>query len=884
MRMKNWAGLAGVLAGVLAAVVVAGTALGDFGKDNIIEMALVHEQDLAKGLGMLMPDTNRYVVHRGLVPLPAVTNANTFTAYFLNGLTPAEDFGFTVWPVSAVVSVTNGHTYFYNADGLPVESVFCGGSYSPDWIARLWFGDGAPLPDPLDPVWLPSKVESRWTFVAPGDMVAYAAARLDTAYTNAPSGGGASAARFGVPGIRVSEFRVSAGGFSFGLRGEDVAAFPHPAFHVLYSADLAARDWRPVARELLGGGAPFALPFGAVPGAGPSAQPAQHAPGCVQTVTTVPSPTFGAGTGIFWPPVTHTHTNCSCGAGQGAGARGFFALVSDVDAAGCGVPDWWLNLHGVNPADVWNAIPGDSGMTYIDMFISGLSPNAPLPWPPPGGTLALPFYVCGDYAAWEMTVKGLGPLDWKAYRVATTAPGYDASRTLALYRGNAYNISLRWTDSYNTGQYWYCWGAAVDGKPGVKTFNDYNPVRLPGVATTITGDGYVINNAGGLLTGHVHMNDTYGGNVAGGLSAMLYVLEDGEEPVEIGFRRADGTPAATLPVSKWEGAFHLVNNQVEFKSPNFIDADPDRFQVYVKDRRRTEESIMCSLFDTVQEPNNWHPIYLYRQPDGTYLSTNRVIVADSADSYGVALLAAGAESGVWSWMTRRALGGQVQTSYSYDGVFVSDPVTVGKDIKTLTVDVASMFVSGMTWAQTGRIENDMQMMQEHFAQADIKVNYELPDYPFDAPIYVTVAPTNWSACIRYRNGEFRLTTPAQFVIDTSGLGTNNVRVIYVPGKIKVRDFMLDETHFVAGYAFTADVFSNVDDRAYLDTCFVSARYDVPIGTPTHEVIHLLGEEHDEDMWNIMYPKMTPWDDLRGAKRLKQEQVDRIRVDKRKKLK
>ncbi|MCL2103746.1 MAG: hypothetical protein FWH21_01610, partial [Kiritimatiellaeota bacterium] len=638
-----------------------------------------------------------------------------------------------------------------------------------------------------------------------------------------------------------------------------------------------------------GGGAAFlALPGGGVAGWGgsPFAPAVQHAPGCVRTVSTAASPTFGPG---FWgpfPPPVYTRESCSCGAGRGAGARGFFTVVSDVDSSGCGVADWWLNLHGVSPADVWSAAPGGlpgMGMTYLDMYLSGRNPFDPLP-PPAGGTLALPFYVYGDYASWEMTVTGIGPLDWNTYRVATTAPGYGASRTLTLHRGNAYRISLRWVDSTDTGQRWYCWEARVDGKPGEKTFTDYSPARRPGVAEALSGDGYVVDNAGGLLTAHTHMNDTYGGNVAGGLTAMLYVLEDGEEPVALGFRRADGTLTGTLPVSKWAGSFRLDGGDAELTGPDFIDADPDRFQVYVKDRRRTDPYALCEYFHPDAASGNKHILMLFRQPDGTYLSTNRIIVADAKDMDPYDLILAGASGDAVTRMTHRALGDPLPVTYSHGGVSLTETATVGENVKTLTVDVADMEIPSKPTAGYHRISDDMKAMQERLAQADIKVVPNIPDAPFDAPIYVTVDPTNWSACIRYRNGKFGLTTPARFVIDASGLGTNNVRVIYVPGKIKVRDFMFDETHFVAGYAFTADVFSNAADRAYLDTCFVSARSDVSRGTPTHEVVHLLGEEHDEDLWNIMYPEMIPWDDLRGAKRLKQEQVDRIRVDKRNKLK
>ena len=56
----------------------------------------------------------------------------------------------------------------------------------------------------------------------------------------------------------------------------------------------------------------------------------------------------------------------------------------------------------------------------------------------------------------------------------------------------------------------YCWEAKVDNKPDANTFANYNPNYNPNrnsEAKTIAGEGYVIDNAPGLLTKHVHMND-----------------------------------------------------------------------------------------------------------------------------------------------------------------------------------------------------------------------------------------------------------------------------------------------------------------------------------------------------------------------------------------
>ena len=860
---------------------------------SMLDMALHHEKSLSEGLGMLMPGPGRYMIDRGLLPLPTVPSAYYFPDFFINGLVPVEHHGVTVYPVSAVVDDGTGNTYFYDANGQWFTYVYPFNNatyqYSSNWIARLWYGEN--FPEPVSPLLLPSKLESRWTFVAQGNMAAYAAAKLNAAYpTNAPpSGLGSTNMLFQVPGLCIADFKVNSGGFSFGMAGDDLAQFPHPAFHVLFTTNLVSGNWRPVRREFVqpappGGTVSFALTHAEVFGGNnPFAAPAvQHAPGCVPTTNTVKSP-------IAPPAVTYTRVSCPC-ALPGVNPLGFFTLVSDVDSAGGGAPDWWLNLHGVNPASLWTPVPGAPWMNYLDLYLSGLNPIE-LPPPPAGGTLPVLFYFTSDYASWEMTVKGEGPLDWGTYRVAKNTIGYSSSRTLDLHKGNTYNISMRWADSLNTGDYWYCWEATVDGQPGANTYNDYNPARRSGIATHFSGNGYVVNNTGGLLTSHVHMRDGGGGNVAGKLTAMLYVLADTEgEPFEIGFRKADGTPTDTVVVSKWENAFKLVGNVVEFKTPDFVDADPDRFYIYVKDRRRTEDVITGSYYDDIPWPNQWQWMPLFRQPDGTYLSTNHIIIADSADANSADLGALGADGMIRHQMTKRTLGGFVGATYNHDGVSLMATATVGEDVKTLRVEVALMMKdsAGNASVDYWRVYNDMTALKERFAQANINVVWnekdDLVTMPFAPPPSVATNMTNWVAAIYGASG-LEMAQAAREVVTASGLGQDNLRVIYVPELIRLEVPGTNTvTETAAGYAFAANSFKSNLDSTYVDTCFVSAKAP-GIYVPAHEVLHLLGEEHVADKWNLMNKEVSPDGNyLDGTKRLTQVQVDRIRLDPRKKLK
>ncbi|MCL1920079.1 MAG: hypothetical protein FWG50_03225, partial [Kiritimatiellaeota bacterium] len=430
--------------------------------------------------------------------------------------------------------------------------------------------------------------------------------------------------------------------------------------------------------------------------------------------------------------------------------------------------------------------------------------------------------------------------------------------------------------------------AAVDGLPAAAAFESYSPIRIPGAATTVRGDGFIVNNAGGLLTQHVHMKDGLGGNVAGGLTATLYVYADGEgEPVEVGFRSPGGAFTNALPVSKWENAFWSLGSNVVFKTPRFTDTDPDRFRFYVKDRRRTEPVIHCNLWNLPKGEEDYpSAIYLYRQPDGTYLSTNFIITADATDRNVDALLEAGGASSYP--MLVNALGDERQIEYSYDGIATSAIATVGMDFKTLTVDVAVMqdFPGQGACVGKDRIEKDIKAMQARYAQANIKVVWgNENDYPvFEPPQSVVTNMTNWVAYTRFPTG-FVMTAESRDIMDAADLGTENVRVIYVRGDVRERVFQ--DGAFVIrpgiGVAFPKYPYPDEPDQ-YVDACFVSAGAGAQ--TAAHEGEHILeggdpGDKprgHSTSPWNLMYPYELPVDDLRGTRRLTQEQVNQMRTN------
>jgi len=230
---------------------------------------------------------------------------------------------------------------------------------------------------------------------------------------------------------------------------------------------------------------------------------------------------------------------------------------------GDGMPDGWEVRHGFDPlvnndtdgiqGNGAGDDPDDDGLLNFDEYLNGSDPSngdtdGDGVWdsaevaqgsdptnssdngqpPPPEDILELPFRIYGDWAAWEMTVEGRGPSDRRVFKLSTDAPGGSATVVRKLHKGNSYRLTMSWLGS---GEYkdphWYCWEAKIGGLPTQQAYGNPSSVdtavRIPGAATTVAGEGWFADNAGGLLTAHVHMNDDDGGNVAEGLEAILYV-------------------------------------------------------------------------------------------------------------------------------------------------------------------------------------------------------------------------------------------------------------------------------------------------------------------------------------------------------------------------
>ena len=180
----------------------------------------------------------------------------------------------------------------------------------------------------------------------------------------------------------------------------------------------------------------------------------------------------------------------------------------DPDTDGDGVSDGVEVAHGSDPCNA-----GDEGMA-----------------PESDALLAMPFYVRGDYAAWEMEIHATEG-DTRTFKFSTSIPGQSNTRSFLLHRGASYEISLRWRGDGNHHDHeWFCWEAKIGDplSPSSRCFDDYSPTRLEG-NEILVGEGWICENADGLLTSHVHTHDGEGGNIAAGKTATLHVLKTSVE-------------------------------------------------------------------------------------------------------------------------------------------------------------------------------------------------------------------------------------------------------------------------------------------------------------------------------------------------------------------
>ena len=212
------------------------------------------------------------------------------------------------------------------------------------------------------------------------------------------------------------------------------------------------------------------------------------------------------------------------------------------DTDGDGLDDGWELANDFRPLDPSDAAddPDGDGRDNGTEYLQGTNPRiadaAPVA-PPPGESRDVRFSVSSGGARWLLRVEGLGPADFSTRRILND--GFSefglgvalGAETLPLRKCNSYRLSLLWL-----GNLWpddaspdWSWCAQVDGCAphyGVQlTYGSNSSARVPGWEW-FAREGWILDNADGLVTSEVTQRGGRGRNVVDGLSATLHVLGD----------------------------------------------------------------------------------------------------------------------------------------------------------------------------------------------------------------------------------------------------------------------------------------------------------------------------------------------------------------------
>jgi len=517
------------------------------------------------------------------------------------------------------------------------------------------------------------------------------------------------------------------------------------------------------------------------------------------------------------------------------------------------LPDGWKAQHNIHPTNTVAHLPAAGGMTHFDKYRYACNPNVAdtdgdgvpdhieMPHSPgscpndpddngnPANCVTFSLTV-GDPSAsnterWELRVVD----------AATGKPvinhcdlgfGTPGTADYALVQGKAYTFSLLHTGSVLPvwDDYDYC--ALVNGSDA------------PGLRQGLYGTGpFFVEDPGELLTPLTHGHD---GDPTLGKTGKLHIPG-------IGFRTNGVFRAERLVVAKWEDAIeNSLQGSAQFKAGDFFNSDADRLQVFLYDPRRTEATLGVTVSQAGGITGN-RTVTLHRQQDGTYLSTNLLLVADIEDRGLDGIYNAPPDSTARTFTM--ALEDTLTASYTYNGISLSSTASVGIDIRTFNVDVAVMTTNGVPCATQKQVEDDMKAMRERFAQVGIKLNWtRKPDFP--APQSIAADPTNW--CLNTTqtiDTKRELTDEAKAIITAANLNAP-IRIIYVPAPVTHYDLEKGITQTVLGYAVTRHGF-HIGNTNFHETCFVTPS-TISEYIPAHEVGHVFWLDHHDHPWNLMY--------------------------------
>lgn len=206
-----------------------------------------------------------------------------------------------------------------------------------------------------------------------------------------------------------------------------------------------------------------------------------------------------------------------------------------ADSDGDGVTDGVEVDQGSNPND-----PGDGGHP-----------------PPPEDVVEVPFTVSDPSSSesekWILTVRGLGPEDYRSQSLASPAFGQKASEALKLRKGNRYEVTVAHdgTDPEyledNDDKPDYDWEATVDGKP-TSTSEESN-AGAPGVNNYFVANGHwLVDNRQAVFTTEKGGDDT--DMVTGHTAILIPALQRDKDALDDNWKSIAGNLAKSLPGQK----------------------------------------------------------------------------------------------------------------------------------------------------------------------------------------------------------------------------------------------------------------------------------------------------------------------------------------------
>ena len=469
---------------------------------------------------------------------------------------------------------------------------------------------------------------------------------------------------------------------------------------------------------------------------------------------------------------------------------------------------------------------------------------------------------------------------------------------------------------------------SVGGQNDATPEDDYVPIANPN-STPFAYTGQVTISAGSSkVTFHVepvdddlpedpeHVTVTLldGGPdyiIAESMSSETVELADNEPRIVIAYAHGgEVTQKDGLKVAKWKDAFELAadGKSVKIKEPvngiDFIDRDPDRFNVWAYDKKAYDNNIThieASLsttnvagFEMYNDAANAVDLTRYTgkaKGEGWYWSDSQFLVSDEADDIGLVknYLATDEatpdknttyDSDGYTWYKsdrthRIALRGTLKAEYSTPAKTYSAtaPVHVKKNVKVHPILVRDKSeAAGGSTISVEDADKYLHRANEQYAQVGILLT-PTGYIAIDPPPGVNLAdgldgfPEQYDAA-----NKIKITAEEVALLVPSYKNAANQN-------IQVRTAAVDdvELYFVnyfsdnrVGEAFRA---SKVPDARYEDSAVISIRDYVPAVIP-HEIGHVLELNHDFSgmkLVNLMFEKAEQVINIDDPKRLTDNQ-------------